>query len=121
MVPEHRYTNPGEHLRGSDVPAAQIEFNYRHESLNGIVDFRDRQEHFGVAHEAVRGLLASMGQCSTAETVKETVGSYLVIRSSMLRGSKMKVGSTTLLKSAPGRSCDIMWDKTTPRSAFASL
>jgi hypothetical protein len=33
---------------------------------------------------------------------------YLVIRSSMERGSRMKVGSTTRLRSAPGRSWEMI-------------
>jgi hypothetical protein len=37
---------------------------------------------------------------------------YFVILSSILRGSKMKVGSTTLLRSAPGRSWEMMCDST---------
>ena len=38
--------------------------------------------------------------------------SYFVILSSIDRGSKIKVGSTTLLKSAPGRNWEIMCDRT---------
>lgn len=34
--------------------------------------------------------------------------SYFVIRSSMLRGSRMNVGRTTRLRSAPGRSCEMI-------------
>jgi hypothetical protein len=33
---------------------------------------------------------------------------YLVIRSNMERGSRMKVGSTTRLRSAPGRSWEMI-------------
>ena len=36
-----------------------------------------------------------------------------VILSSIDRGSKMNVGRTTLLKSAPGLSWDIIWERTT--------
>lgn len=36
----------------------------------------------------------------------------MVMRSSMLRGSRMKVGRTTLLRSAPGLSWDMMCDRT---------
>jgi hypothetical protein len=36
-----------------------------------------------------------------------------VMRSNMLRGSRMKVGSTTRLRSAPGLNWDMMWDRTT--------
>lgn len=38
-----------------------------------------------------------------------------MIRSNIDLGSSMKVGSTTLLKSAPGRSWEIMWDRTVQR------
>lgn len=37
---------------------------------------------------------------------------YLVILSSILRGSNINVGSTTRLRSAPGRNCDMMCDRT---------
>lgn len=37
---------------------------------------------------------------------------YFVIRSNIDRGSKMNVGSVTLLRSAPGRSCDMICDRT---------
>ena len=37
---------------------------------------------------------------------------YLVMRSNMDRGSRIKVGSTTRLKSAPGRSWEIICDRT---------
>ena len=37
---------------------------------------------------------------------------YFVILSSIDLGSKMKVGRTTLLKSAPGRSCEMIWERT---------
>ena len=39
--------------------------------------------------------------------------SNFVILSSIDRGSKMNVGRTTLLKSAPGLSWDIIWERTT--------
>ena len=37
---------------------------------------------------------------------------YLVIRSNMLRGSRMNVGRVTLLKSAPGLSWEMMCPST---------
>ncbi len=39
-------------------------------------------------------------------------GAYFVILSSILLGSRINVGNTTLLKSAPGRSCEMICDKT---------
>lgn len=41
---------------------------------------------------------------------------HLVIRSSIDRGSKMNVGRVIRLRSAPGRSCEIMWVSTAGRS-----
>ena len=38
--------------------------------------------------------------------------SYFVILSSIDLGSSMKVGSVTLLRSAPGRNCDMIWEST---------
>lgn len=35
-----------------------------------------------------------------------------MILSSIDLGSKMNVGRTTLLRSAPGRSCEIIWERT---------
>ena len=37
---------------------------------------------------------------------------YFVILSSMDLGSRMKVGRVTLLRSAPGRNCEMMWERT---------
>jgi hypothetical protein len=39
-------------------------------------------------------------------------GTHLVMRSSIDRGSRMKVGSVTRLRSAPGRSWEMMWEST---------
>ena len=39
-------------------------------------------------------------------------GSYFVIRSNMDLGSKRKVGRVTLLRSAPGRNWEMMWERT---------
>lgn len=39
---------------------------------------------------------------------------HFVILSSILRGSRIKVGSTTRLRSAPGRSCEIICERTIP-------
>jgi hypothetical protein len=41
---------------------------------------------------------------------------HFVMRSSIDRGSRIKVGSVTRLKSAPGRSCDMMWESMLPCS-----
>ena len=42
--------------------------------------------------------------------------SYFVILSSMDLGSSKNVGKVTLLKSAPGRNWEMMWDSTTAES-----
>jgi hypothetical protein len=39
---------------------------------------------------------------------------HFVILSNILLGSKMNVGNTTLLKSAPGRNCEMMCERTIP-------
>ena len=44
--------------------------------------------------------------------ITHVVGAHLVIRSSMDRGSRIKVGSTTRLRSAPGRSWEMMCVRT---------
>lgn len=46
---------------------------------------------------------------------------YFVIRSSIDLGSSMNVGSVTLLRSAPGRSCDMMWESTVGSGAYQRL
>lgn len=40
------------------MPAAQVEFHYGNESVDGVVYCRDVEEHLRVAHEAVSELLA---------------------------------------------------------------
>lgn len=89
------------------MPTAQIELDNGGESIDGVVDLGNREEHFGVRHEAVAVLaFCCMGQPPTLDR------HYFVILSSILRGSKMKVGRTTRLRSAPGRSWEIMWPST---------
>jgi hypothetical protein len=44
-----------------------------------------------------------------------------VIRSNMERGSRMKVGNVTRLRSAPGRSCDMMCESTAQESHVSQL
>lgn len=47
-------------------------------------------------------------------SILEALGArtHFVILSSIDLGSRMKVGSVTLLKSAPGRSCEMMCERT---------
>jgi hypothetical protein len=59
-----------------------------------------------MCHEAVAAVsrLTSL-YCSLVPT-------HFVIRSNIDRGSRMKVGRVTRLRSAPGRSCDMMCEST---------
>ena len=87
------------------MPSTQVELDHGNEPLNGIVDVGHGKEGLGVRHEAVpRGEKV----CSRSALGRL----YLVIRSSIERGSRMKVGSTTLLRSAPGRSWEMIWERT---------
>lgn len=84
--------------RWSDVPAAEVEFDDGDESFDRIFDIGYGQEQFRVAHETYETVVSLWH----GEVLIRVV--YFVIRSNMLRGSRMKVGRTTRLKSAPGRS-----------------
>lgn len=56
-------------------------------------------------HEAVDGMISCViGAIGTGE--------YFVILSSIDLGSRMKVGNVTRLKSAPGRSWEMMCERT---------
>ena len=46
---------------------------------------------------------------------------HFVILSNILLGSKMNVGNTTLLKSAPGRNCEMMCERTIPNHQHCSF
>jgi hypothetical protein len=84
------------------VPSAQVELDHREKSLNRVLDLWHRKEGFRMLHEAVYFCQRSVMQPFTY------LHSYFVMRSSIDRGSKMNVGSTTRLRSAPGRSCEII-------------
>lgn len=86
------------------MPAAQVEFDDGYKSLGRIVDGGNMQEHLGVAHEAATG--------SARLPSKQSSKTYFVILSSMLRGSRINVGKTTRLRSAPGRNCEMMCVRT---------
>lgn len=93
------------------MPSTEIEFNDRYESTKGIVNLGHREESFGVSHEAVTVACPLVFQIRMAPLFYSSPGyatTYFVIRSSIDLGSNMNVGSTTLLKSAPGRSWLIM-------------
>lgn len=82
------------------MPTTQIELDNRHESLDGIIDVGNREEEFGMAHEALKIVVSS----SHLDVYYRVVVFYFVMRSNMLLGSRMKVGRVTLLRSAPGLS-----------------
>jgi len=61
---------------------------------------------------------AAMGQNSVQAIICGPPSTDFVMRSSILLGSRMNVGRVTRLRSAPGRSWLMMWDKTV-RKALA--
>lgn len=87
------------------MPTAQVELHHRYKSLDGVIDFWHREEGFRVCHEAIA---ISVSQ----SPFEEIDDKYFVILSSIDLGSKINVGRTTLLKSAPGRSCEMMCEST---------
>lgn len=89
------------------MPATQVEFDHRNESFQRIVVIGHWKERFRMCHEAVHSQYSPFLFLRSLEKV-----AYFVIRSSIDRGSRINVGRVTLLKSAPGRSWDMMCDKT---------
>lgn len=83
------------------MPAAKVEFNHRYKPLDWVLNFWHWKKSFRVCHEAAMNLVSQ-------SLVRIISSSYLVILSNIDLGSKMKVGRTTLLRSAPGRNCEIM-------------
>lgn len=98
------------------MPPTQVEPDNGHEALKRIIDGGHRKEGFGVCHEAIRNLI-SLSHIDR-QKIWET---DLVILSSMDRGSRMKVGRTTRLKSAPGRNWEMMCESTRTVSITHSL
>lgn len=93
------------------MPATEVELDDGDEALGRVVYRGDVKEHFWVAHEAARGGV------SVEMTARRGVfATHFVILSSMLRGSRMKVGRTTRLRSAPGRSWEMMCERTGRRA-----
>lgn len=91
------------------MPPTKIEFHHRHETLYRVVDIGHGQQRFRVCHEASK-------QSYQYERVFEYLNvAHFVILSSIDLGSKMNVGRTTLLRSAPGRSCEMIWERTIGR------
>jgi hypothetical protein len=90
------------------MPAAQVEFDYGDKALDRVIDIRHLEHKFGMCHEAIRDWLAGWKVIYNFPRVE----TYFVIRSNIDRGSRIKVGRVTLLRSAPGRSCDMIWERT---------
>jgi hypothetical protein len=67
-----------------------------------------------MCHETRSGLAMLISQYGIHGTLltPAVFDTYFVIRSSIDRGSRIKVGKTTRLRSAPGRSWEIMWVRT---------
>lgn len=93
------------------MPAAQVKPNDRDEAFERIVDLGHGQQRLRVRHEATTAP-RRISTLSVAEDGGMEVCTHFVIRSSIDLGSRMKVGSTTLLRSAPGRSWEMMWERT---------
>lgn len=94
------------------MPATEVEFDDGDESFGGVVDGRNVEEHLGVTHEAAQMVYQYVREHRGNCIVLRLRHTYFVMRSNIERGSRMKVGSTTRLKSAPGRSCEMMCVRT---------
>lgn len=91
------------------MPAAQVELHHRNEALLGIVFFGHGQQGFRVLHKAVqRYYTIHISYLSRGKGRRGVGTTDFVIRSSMLLGSKIKVGRVMRLRSAPGRNCEII-------------
>jgi hypothetical protein len=88
------------------VPPTEVELGHCDEALDRVLNLGQREECLGVGHEAV-GLSA----WSWSRMLRKS-SSHFVMRSSIDRGSRMKVGRVTRLRSAPGRSCEMMCEST---------
>lgn len=84
------------------MPSTQVELDHRHKALDWVVNSAHGKEGIGVSHEARRDV--SFWKAKRQGSKAGDIISYLVIRSSIDRGSRMNVGRTTRLRSAPGRS-----------------
>lgn len=103
------------YIRRLDVPSAQIKLHNGKKSLRRVVDRGHRQQRLWVGHEAVqRQVSATPTSLGGGETQ-----THLVIRSSIDRGSRINVGSVIRLRSAPGRSCEMMWVSTAERARWS--
>lgn len=94
------------------MPPTQIEPDNGNEALEGVIDGGHGKEGFGVCHEAVFTC-----QLIRSPYIHSAQKTDFVILSSMDRGSRMKVGNATRLRSAPGRS----WEMICERTALSTL
>lgn len=100
--------------RRANVPTSQIELDYGNEALDRVIYFGNMEEHLGVAHETI-------GESVSPNTSRYGDGrKHFVILSSMLRGSRINVGRTTRLRSAPGRSWEMIWERTGRRLRWSA-
>lgn len=101
-----RESKSNSNLRWADVPAAEVELYYGYKSFNWVLDLGYWQEHFGMTHKASQqnGVVSTPSSLHITKAATPIRLTYFVIRSNMLLGSKMKVGRTTRLRSAPGLS-----------------
>lgn len=63
--------------------------------------------------KSVSGVCIKLAESVWSPPFAMCIEPYLVIRSSIDFGSRMNVGRVILLRSAPGRSCDIIDRRTT--------
>ena len=97
------------------MPPAEVELGHCDKALDRVVDLGQREERLGVGHEAVVCQHLHGSGCGGRSL------SYFVMRSSIDRGSRIKVGSVTRLRSAPGRSCDMIWESTAMQHCVSQL
>lgn len=105
LAPKLLFQRNEGYVRRLDVPSTQVEFNDGYKALDRVLNFWHWKESFGVGHETAAIMVSS----SLVEIVES---SYFVILSNIDLGSRMKVGRTTLLRSAPGRNCEMMCERT---------
>lgn len=89
------------------MPSTQIEPDNGNEALEGVIDGGHGKECFGVRHKAV--LVCQLIRSTCIHSYQKT---DFVILSSMDRGSRMKVGKATRLRSAPGRNWEMICERT---------
>lgn len=81
------------------MPTAKIEFGDGNKSVQRVFDLWHWQQSLWVRHEA-----GCIRVSYAHSSYQASLLPYLVILSSMERGSRMNVGRVTLLRSAPGLS-----------------